>query len=415
MGVRSVYQPIVDVDTGRTVAFEALARGPEGSVLESPAALFAAARRHGLLVPLDERCRESAVAGARAAGLRTPLFVNVEPDALRTGGLESLRRLAAAWTGSDHLVLEVTERSLTERPAEMLFFLTAARDMGLRIALDDVGVDPRSLALMPLVGPDVIKLDMRLVQEPPTAHTAEVIAAVAAECERSGALLLAEGIETDEHRVRARAMGATLLQGWRFGRPGPLPAGATGDPLPALPAPRATADTPYAAVAPHRTTRHADWRFLLQISHLLEDRGRTLGGEAVVLGAFQRARRFTHLTAERYAAIARRAAFVAAVGVGLGPEPVPGVRGADLAADDPLGGEWSVVVLGPHFAGALVARETAHRHRGSRVFDYAVTHDRALVVAAAHALMTTVVPLDGDSPRPHRARPVALSSSRACS
>ena len=412
LALRTVYQPIADIATGRPVAFEALVRGPAGSPLESPGALFGAARRHGLLVELDERCRESAVLGAHAAGLRTPLFVNVEPDALRAGGVEPLRRLVATWGSSAHLVLEITERALTQRPSELLYFIAAARRLGLRIALDDVGVDPRSLALMPLVAPDVIKLDMRLVHEPPSAHTAAVVTAVAAECERSGALLLAEGIEHEEHHRRARALGATLVQGWHLGRPGPLPRDVESSPLPALPLPPAPAPTPFAAVAPHRPTRQADWRFLLQISHLLEDRARGLGAEAVVLGAFQSARRFTDDTARRYRALAESAALVAAFGVDLDPEPVEGVRGADLRPDDPLGGEWSVVVLGPHFAGALVARETTHRVRGSRVFEYAVTHDRPLVVAAARALMTKVLPQEGgDAAAPSVLTPARVAAS----
>ena len=59
--------------------------------------------------------------------------------------------------------------------------------------------------------------------------------AVAAEAERSGALLLAEGIETEEHLARARAVGATLGQGWLFGRPGPLPPACARDAVDRLP------------------------------------------------------------------------------------------------------------------------------------------------------------------------------------
>ena len=57
--VRALYQPIVDLDTRETVAFEALARGPEGSKLESPAKLFGEAARHGLVGDLDRRAEMS--------------------------------------------------------------------------------------------------------------------------------------------------------------------------------------------------------------------------------------------------------------------------------------------------------------------------------------------------------------------
>ncbi len=79
---------------------------------------------------------------------------------------------------------------------------------------------------MPLLRPDVIKLDLRLVQRQPDAEIAEIVNAVNTQAERTGAIVLAEGIETDEHLATARALGATLGQGWLFGRPGPAAGGA---------------------------------------------------------------------------------------------------------------------------------------------------------------------------------------------
>src|ERR1700761_4017638 len=66
---RALYQPIVELDTGRVVAWEALARGPEGSPLEFPAELFGAAARHGRTAELDHCCQAAAIEGAIDAGL----------------------------------------------------------------------------------------------------------------------------------------------------------------------------------------------------------------------------------------------------------------------------------------------------------------------------------------------------------
>jgi len=82
--IRAVYQPVIDLSSGRVVAYEALARGPEGSPLERPDLLFRIARETGRLDELDWECRREAIAGALAAGMAPPLtlFANVEPVAL---------------------------------------------------------------------------------------------------------------------------------------------------------------------------------------------------------------------------------------------------------------------------------------------------------------------------------------------
>jgi DICT domain-containing protein len=143
-----------------------------------------------------------------------------------------------------------------------------------------------------------------------------------------------------------------------------------------------------------RRLRPATKPLLHAISLHLENQAATLGGEAVVIGAFEHARFFTGRSAARYARLAEEAAFVVALGEGLSAEPVAGVRGADLRADDPVTGEWDVVVVSPHFAGALVARDLGDDGPDAeRRFDYAVTYDRTLVMEVARDLMRRVKPL----------------------
>ncbi len=397
--LRSIYQPIVELERGATVAYEALVRGPAGSALERPDQLFSVARSAGRLADLDWASRGAGVTGALAAGLTPPgmLFLNVEPEALGTPCPEPL---AGAWARAAKeltVTVEITERALTARPAELLAALRKMRDRGWGVALDDVGADTRSLGLMPLLRPDVIKLDLRLVQEQPTAEIAAIVNAVNAQRERTGSVILAEGIETDRQLQTARAMGATLGQGWLFGRPAPLPS-----PLPVAPPPVPVADrslhldggTPYRVVRAVRDVRRGDKRLLIALSKLLEQQAASLGAEAVIVAAFQTAERFTPATHRRYAALASRAAFVCALGVGMAPEPAPGVRGAELGPDDPLLGEWSVAVLGPHFAAALVAVDLgADGPDLEREFDFTLTYDRDLVIEATNSLMGRVLRL----------------------
>jgi EAL domain-containing protein (putative c-di-GMP-specific phosphodiesterase class I) len=395
--LRVVYQPIVDLDSRAVLGYEALARGPECTPLESPAALFAAARREGLTAELDQACRRVALDGAGHAGLQPSqlLFLNAEPAALDSRGVPAdVDRLT---THPVSVVVELTERDLTARPSEVLATVRWLRERNCRIALDDVGADIRSLALMPFVAPDVIKLDMALVQDRlPPLEAARILNAVGAESERTGTVILAEGIETEDHLRRAKAIGATLGQGWLLGRPGRLRPDATGvvpGRIPVRPPAESDVKTPYEIVAPHRPVRRGDKRLLLSISRQLEEEALGLAGEVVVLATFQHGDFFTARTARRYRRLAGQAALVGALGEGMPSRPGGNVRGASLGPGDPLRGEWDVIVIAPHFAGAFVARDLGDEGEDfERRFDYMLSYDRELVTKAARSLLSRVVP-----------------------
>ena len=393
--VRTVFQPLIALDSGQVLGFEALSRGPAGSVLERPELLLAAARRGRRLRNVDLACRAAALQAARSAGLATPyrLFINAEPGAL--GGW---RPSVAHEQLPLIVVLELTERALTSQPAQLLQTVARVRALGWGVALDDVGADPASLALLPLVQPDAIKLGLALVQKRPSAHIAAVVNAVHAETERSGTVVLAEGIETAEHLRTARAFGATVGQGWYFGRPGPLPSplpafGAAG-PLPVMARRAGTDDpSPFDLAATQRPARDADKRLLIEISKQLEAQAYAAGDSAIMLAAFQDATFFTPITRRRYAGLARSCSFVAALGEGMAAEPLPGLRGAVISPGDPLLGEWDIAVLGPHFAACLVARDLGDTGPDmTRRFEFILSHDRELSIRVAASLMSRVWP-----------------------
>jgi len=400
--VRTVFQPIVDLATGDVVAHEALSRGPEGP-LESPGALFGAAAEEGLLAELDAACRTAAFRSAVRAGLEPPLavFVNVEPSVLDTAPLGELVAIAESAPGGLDVVLEITERAVSARPAELLRTVERVREMGWGVALDDVGAEADSLAFMALVRPDVIKLDMALVQGRPDRSTAQVMHAVNAYAEHSGARVLAEGIETEAHLGNALALGASLGQGWMFGRPTDEPvstrprAGLDLRPSRELLAAE-LARSPFAALPEGTELLRSPKRLLIELSKQLEREAVRLGDTCVVAAAFQEARHLTPATIGRYRELADRTAFVCALGEGLPVEPLPGVRGADLGPQDPVRGEWDIVVLSPHFCTALLARDLGDQGPDlERRFEYALTYRRDVVVDAAQALLARVAPKVG--------------------
>lgn len=392
-----VFQPLVELMSGRVVGYEALARGPKGSRWEDPQSLFAAAAEAGRLGELDWVCRAAAYRAALEAGLApgVSLFVNVEPEALGSPCPPDLRELVSRAERTLRVISEMTERHLTRDPSALLAAVAHARGVGWGIALDEVGLEPASLALMPFVHPDVIRLHRQLVQEPASPRVAGVASAIMAQAERTGALVLAEGVETDAQRRRALALGATLGQGWLFGRPGPLPTDTRRPPrvvrlLDAPTLPRGT--TPYDLVAGRKDLRVATKSLLVSLTRHLEERAADPVEPPVVLSTFQDVQHFTPRSAGGYARLARTSALVAALGSRMGASPVGRVRGADLRVGDPLTREWDVLVVGPHYAAGLIAQDLGDGGPDAdRRFSYLVTHDRDVVLQSARALMLHVV------------------------
>lgn len=401
--VRAVYQPVVDLDTRAVVGYEALARGPVGP-LQEPDVLFAAAAAAGRTAELDWACRVAAGRGAidGQLGRNHMLFINAEPEVLArvlpTDVDAAITR--EAMLHPLDVIVELTERELGANLPGVLRAVERIRSRGWRIAVDDVGADPASLALLPLLAPEVIKLDLRLVQSNTTQEIARIVGAVNAQAERTGALVLAEGIETEAHAVTAHMLGARLGQGYLFGRPAPLPAGPVPDgPVvdglhPPGPASLRTTDqrTPFELVANSARARRSTKAMLTAVSRNLESQAFNLDGAGVVLGTFQNRRHITARSAKRYAELGEQCAYVAVFAVDVPAELGPGVHTMSVDPRDPLANEWDVVVLGPHFAGALLSRDVGDEVGDGvadpdRRFDYAVTYDRNTVLAAATLLL----------------------------
>ena len=113
-GVRALFQPVVRLDNGDVVAYEALVRGPVGSSLERPDRLFAVARQEGLLAELDWACRAAAWRAVEAADVprgRT-ILVNVEPEVLGLGTPPWAEELMTKAGSHLRLFVEITERAL---------------------------------------------------------------------------------------------------------------------------------------------------------------------------------------------------------------------------------------------------------------------------------------------------------------
>jgi EAL domain-containing protein (putative c-di-GMP-specific phosphodiesterase class I) len=217
-----VYQPIVSLDDGAVVAHEALLRGRVDGREVGGGDLFFLAESAGWLPRLDRIAREAAIRGAAGWLGGADLYVNSNPSAIYRpqvclAGTE--RAVHDSGLSPAQLVFEVVEsHAITDR-GHLLSVLEHHRSLGWRVALDDVGADWSSLALVSAVRPDVVKLDKELVARLTDAGPRAVARSVISLAHELGAVVVAEGVESEPVAEQVRELGADLGQGWWFGRP----------------------------------------------------------------------------------------------------------------------------------------------------------------------------------------------------
>ncbi|WP_222195360.1 putative bifunctional diguanylate cyclase/phosphodiesterase [Modestobacter italicus] len=225
------YQPIVDLSDGAVVGVEALARWthPERGPVP-PEEFVAVAEQSGLVHALGAHVLRTAC--AELADVRTPaglpvtLGVNVSGRELNDPGCALRVRHVLADTGFPvgHLVLEVTETLLEGESPTAVATLHALRAAGVKVSIDDFGTGYSSLNRLDTLPADVLKLDRSFIA---TVHSsprrAQMLQTLVAMCLGLGLDVVAEGVETAEQEDAVRAMGCTFAQGWRYGRPVPLP------------------------------------------------------------------------------------------------------------------------------------------------------------------------------------------------
>ena len=225
--IQMVFQPIVETGSLRIVGLEALARFAT-TPRRAPDAWFAEAKRVGLLTELE------LIAAGRALGhldhLPPGLYlsVNVSPETLATERFLDLLRGAV----TERIVVEMTEQSSVEGYDELNERLRPIRDLGVRLAIDDVGAGYASLRHVVALTPDLMKVDRALItgiDADPVRHAlVDRLASFAGEV---GVGVVAEGIETEAELDVLRATGVPYAQGFHLGKPGPIPMVAAERPL----------------------------------------------------------------------------------------------------------------------------------------------------------------------------------------
>ncbi|HEY5038339.1 MAG TPA: EAL domain-containing protein [bacterium] len=225
--IEAYFQPIVSLKRRSIVALEGLSRGihPVTSALISPVDLFHQAAIQDLGLELDRLCRKKAMDAFRPIFAHSPdilLSINLDASVIDQGvvGSGHLRaQVAEMGLKPENIAIEIIESSV-EDLKELQRFVELYRGYGFLIALDDVGAGHSNLNRIPLIKPDILKIDRFLIQDiQKDFYKQEVVKSLVHMARRLGTLIIAEGVEIQEEAVCLLDMDVDMIQGYYFSRP----------------------------------------------------------------------------------------------------------------------------------------------------------------------------------------------------
>lgn len=225
------YQPIIDLDRGDVIGFEALMRWthPEKGFI-SPGIFIPIAEKSGLIIEASKwALKESCAALKRiesALGQKEKLYVSVNfssHDFVESGFVENtIGTTAASGLKPWQIKLEITERLLMQQPDNAKDTLQKCRDAGMGIAIDDFGTGYSSLSYLYYFPIQTLKIDQSFIRAMEKDNRSlELVRSIIGLGQNMGLNIIAEGVETREEAAILRDMGCEAAQGYHFAKPLP--------------------------------------------------------------------------------------------------------------------------------------------------------------------------------------------------
>lgn len=224
-----VYQPLVDLHTGRVSGFEALARWEHAEMGQiSPADFIPVAEECGLIVPLGRWALDEAVRTIRKWDARGAteggfgISVNLSAVQLQRDDVVQAvsSALAAADVSGDRITLELTESAFISDPAGTKALLDRLKNLGVGLAMDDFGTGYSNLAYLQQLPIDILKIDRSFISEMMVDKDKRAIVETVLSLARAlGMKTTAEGVETAEISQVLQRLGCSVGQGYYFARP----------------------------------------------------------------------------------------------------------------------------------------------------------------------------------------------------
>ncbi|HZZ10899.1 MAG TPA: phosphodiesterase [Paraburkholderia sp.] len=224
----AVFQPIVNFEDGAILGYEGLIRGPAGTPLETPFALFSQALAQGCGLELERAAARTCIEAFARLDYEGQLFLNFSAGAIRQLAAardDALALLRHCGLDPRRLVIELTEQNAVLDVGSFRPVIDLFRTAGARFALDDYGTANASMNLWVRLQPDIVKIDRFFIHDiacDPLKF--EAVRAMQHFATASGARLVAEGIENEADLIVVRDMGIGCGQGFFFGRPHAQPA-----------------------------------------------------------------------------------------------------------------------------------------------------------------------------------------------
>ncbi|PZU82291.1 MAG: diguanylate phosphodiesterase [Shinella sp.] len=216
-GLGMVYQPIVSLDEGEVIGFEALARFPF-TPSRPPNIWFAEAFEVGRGIDLELKAIRMGLEYVRRLPEGIYLALNASPATLIDPRFAELMRSQRL----ERVVIEVTEHASIYDYDRLAAALAPLRALGMRLAVDDAGAGYASLRHILNLKPDIIKLDAELCRDIEEDPARRALAASLVSFTRDiRCTLVAEGVETAETLEALKALGIGAAQGFHVGRPMP--------------------------------------------------------------------------------------------------------------------------------------------------------------------------------------------------
>ena len=230
--LKPYFEPVISLDTGRIISFEALARWEHPTQgLISPGVFIPVAEASGLITQVDRAIWRLAAAQVRdlnrgKRAQRVSVSVNLSARHLMEPDIVSFAEevLQTSRLSSSLFRIEITESMMMENSSVAIEVMKGLKKLGIRLLLDDFGTGYSSLSYLHELPVDVLKVDRSFIEllSGVDRHT-EIVGTIIALGRQLELDVIAEGLSNNEQLCRLRDLGCPYAQGWLFSRPVPAP------------------------------------------------------------------------------------------------------------------------------------------------------------------------------------------------